>query len=82
MVASNFLGCSSNLLTISFLPDVLSAESRSVFEREKKATSDPDMRAEQIKSTKSAIKPIVNGQSMEIAKNKLDGSGSNYYLFS
>ena len=51
--------------------------SRSDFEREKKATSVPDIKAESNKSNNKAITAVTTGQSIVAFKNVLVGSGSN-----
>jgi len=56
---------------------LLELSSKSAFDSEKKATSEPDINAEKINNTKRAKIPIAKGQFMEIIKNKLEGSGSN-----
>ena len=55
---------------------------KSVFDKEKKATSEPEIKAENINKTKRTKMPEANGQFMEIINNKLEGSGSNYMKFS
>ena len=80
MVANNFFGRSNNVETrVVFLDS--SASFKTVFDNEKKATSDPETNADNRSKTKRAIIPIVNDQSMVINKNKLEGSGSNIMLF-
>jgi hypothetical protein len=79
IVARSFLGRVNNFTTIFPLTVFLSSISfKSVGERPKKATSAPEIRAEQIKRTNSIT--IFNAKVPSITarfKNKLRGSGSN-----
>jgi len=80
IVANSFFGFSSNLITDCFLLDLFAElSSKSVLDNEKKATSEPDIKAEIISNTNREIIPKTNGQfKEEIIKNKLEGPGSNY----
>ena len=82
IVANNFLGFCNKFSTIfsSFL--FLESSFKSVFESEKKATSVPEINAEQISKTSNAKALNVVRKSIE-AKNKNSGSGPkccNYKL--
>lgn len=82
IVASNFFGFSSKSETIRIgLEPFSEASSRSDLERENKATSAPEINAEQSKSKNSRARPKINLRSKAIKKNdKLEGSGSNLKL--
>ena len=55
--------------------------SKSDLEREKMATSAPEINAEQIKRTKIKTIPTTTDISIaDIIDNKLEGSGSNFML--
>ena len=79
--ANNFFGCFNSSIMISKDFDVLFfASSKSFWVSEKRATSAPDISAEQIKSTSNPIAPVINVLSKRGVK--LKGSGSNYCVFS
>ncbi len=84
MVASSFFGCSSNLITdCAFLDFVARLLSKFVLDNEKKATSEPDTNADITNKIKRATIPTIKDTFVvEISKNKLKGSGSNYVQFS
>ena len=78
--ANNFFGCFKSSTIISNDFDLLSfASSKSFCVSEKRATSAPDIKAEQIKSMSNPIIPVIK----ELSKNdvKLEGSGSKYGVF-
>lgn len=82
-VASNFFGLSSKVTTAFSLLDFDSeALFRSVCEREKKATSAPDINAERMSNKKSTR--ILNAFDKTAADKRTDknvGSGSNLHKF-
>ena len=80
MVANNFFGRSKSFAIISIRLELSSKPSSiSVLVNENKATSAPEIRPEQIKSTNSNAKPVTTEKSIAINKlKKLAGSGSNY----
>jgi len=55
--------------------------SKSGFVNEKKATSVPDIKADKNSNISKVIVPVTNDQFIEIIKNILEGSGSNYIQF-
>ena len=80
IVANNFFGCFKSSIIISNDFDLLSfASSKSFCVSEKRATSAPDISAEQIKSTSNPTMPVVKVLSKRDIK--LGGSGSNYSVF-
>jgi hypothetical protein len=83
MVANNLFGLSSNVTTAFCLLDFDSeALFRSVCESEKKATSAPEINAENKSNNRSTT--ILNAFDKKAADNKIDkivGSGSNLNKF-
>ena len=80
IVAKSFLGFSSKpeIIRMGFEPDSRPL-SNWVLLSEKRATSAPDMSAEQNRSTKSnAIPKTIDTSMADIKTNKLEGSGSNF----
>lgn len=84
MVARSFLGLSSNFETIcKGLDSCSNPSSKSVFVSEKRATSAPDINAEQNSKTRSNTTPIIKERSaVKINNIKFEGSGSNLNLIS
>lgn len=81
IVANNFFGRSSSLIKIwSFGVKLLWSVSKSVGLRENRATSEPDIKAEQSNNITKIISLIISVVGMLINKNKLEGSGSNLKL--
>lgn len=80
IVANNFFGRSNSLTTNFCVLDLeFEAASRSIRDREKKATSAPEINAEQTnKTSKNTILSIkAPVKIIPLNKNKLEGSGSN-----
>lgn len=79
IVASSFLGRSKSLAIISKrLEDFSLPDSSSVRGKEKRATSAPEIKAEQNKSIITNTRPKAIEKSIEINNAlKLEGSGSN-----
>ncbi len=78
IVANSFLGFSNNRVIIEpLLPSSSIKSSRSFCESENKATSEPEIKAEQKSRKITAINPISSSKSMVFVK--LEGSGSKVY---
>ena len=84
MVANNFLGRSNRLKIISIRLDLApNLFSISVRGNENKATSEPEISAENSRSKNNKTKPKTTETSIAIIKLlKLVGSGSKYVCFS
>ena len=77
IVANNFLGFSSNVTTMFFSFLLLESSFISFWFKEKKAISEPEIKAELIKSKIKIIPFIAAIRSKEaMSKNKGSGSGS------
>ena len=77
MVASNFRGLSSRVTTIFFSLPLLDSSFISVWFKEKKAISEPEIKAELIRSRMNTIPFKKRVKSKEAnSKNKGSGSGS------
>lgn len=79
IVANNFFGLLSNLSTMAIFFEESLFSSKSEGEREKKATSAPEMRAEQPRSTKNKIKLVIWVKSKLSMNCKPGGSVSNFF---
>lgn len=67
-------------MSLPLLKSLFDMSSISFCEREKRATSEPEIKAEQASNTKIAIIPKRNSKSIECSK--LAGSGSKLFQFS
>ena len=81
MVANNFLGFSNNLeIRVPLLKSLFCISSTSFCDKEKRATSEPEIKAEQTSNIIIAKIPKRNSKSIEW--RKLAGSGSKLHQFS
>ena len=83
MVANSFCGRSSCVATLFFLfESSCEASSNWVLDKEKKATSEPEIKAEISKRKTKEEMPKVIDQSTVVCSSKLGGSRSKEYQFS
>jgi hypothetical protein len=78
IVANNFAGLLKSSATNFIFPFLVFSSDRSVLDKEKKATSEPDMIAEEKSSATSVNMLKTTGQSIFDKKRKIRGSGSKF----